>query len=110
MTVLNADALNKKYRKNVIYFALEEIMFTKIKIRAFSGISLIQASLAVLGLVAAMISQTLFAQTYPQKGVRIIVPFPPGGGTDTMGRALAQHLSNAFGQAFVVENRGGRQV
>jgi len=82
-------------------------MFTKIKIRAFAGISLIQASLAVLGLVAAMISQTLFAQTYPQKGVRIIVPFPPGGGTDTMGRALAQHLSNAFGQAFVVENRGG---
>jgi tripartite-type tricarboxylate transporter receptor subunit TctC len=82
-------------------------MINKIKIKELGGSSLVQASLVLLGLVAGMISPTLFAQTYPQKVVRIIVPFPPGGGTDSMGRALAQQLSNAFGQAFVVENRGG---
>lgn len=84
-----------------------EIMFTKIIVRKFGGISSMQVSLIFLGLVAATISPTLFAQPYPQKAVRIIVPFPPGGGTDSMGRALAQKLSDAFGQAFVVENRGG---
>jgi tripartite-type tricarboxylate transporter receptor subunit TctC len=47
------------------------------------------------------------AQTYPTKPVRIIVPFPPGGGTDVIGRVLAQRLSGTLGQQFIVENRVG---
>jgi tripartite-type tricarboxylate transporter receptor subunit TctC len=51
-------------------------------------------------------SQT-FAQKWPEKPVRIVTPFAPGGGTDVFGRILAQRLSETFGQQFVVENRPG---
>jgi len=47
------------------------------------------------------------AQNYPTRLVRIIVPFVPGGPTDIQGRWAAQQLSNALGQNFIVENRGG---
>jgi len=47
------------------------------------------------------------AQPYPVKPVRIIVPFPPGGGNDFIARFMAQRLSAATGQQFVVENRAG---
>jgi tripartite-type tricarboxylate transporter receptor subunit TctC len=47
------------------------------------------------------------AQTYPVRPVRIVVPTAPGGGTDLIGRVLAQRMSAAFGQSFVVDNRGG---
>jgi tripartite-type tricarboxylate transporter receptor subunit TctC len=47
------------------------------------------------------------AQGYPAKLVRVIVPFVPGGPTDIQGRWAAQQLSNALGQNFIVENRGG---
>jgi len=45
------------------------------------------------------------AQDYPMRTVRVIIPFAPGGGTDIVGRILAQHLSQRLGQSFVVENR-----
>ena len=48
-----------------------------------------------------------FAQNYPTKPVRFISPYAPGGGTDIMARTLAQKLSAAFGQQFIVENRPG---
>jgi len=47
------------------------------------------------------------AQDYPSRPVRIIVPSPPAGGTDIVGRVLADHFSKAFGQQFFVENKPG---
>ena len=47
------------------------------------------------------------AQPYPSKAVRMIVPYPPGGGNDTLARLFAAKLSDRMGQQFVVENRPG---
>lgn len=44
---------------------------------------------------------------YPSRPLRMILPFPPGGGTDVVGRVLAQHMSASMGQPIVVENRTG---
>jgi tripartite-type tricarboxylate transporter receptor subunit TctC len=46
-------------------------------------------------------------QAYPLKPVRLVLPYPPGGGSDTIGRPLAQKLAEGLGQQVVVENRGG---
>ena len=55
-----------------------------------------------------LISSSALAQTaWPNKPVRIIVPFAAGGTTDILARAMAPELTKAFGQSFVVENRGG---
>jgi tripartite-type tricarboxylate transporter receptor subunit TctC len=47
------------------------------------------------------------AQQWPQRPVHLIVPYPAGGGTDTIARVLAQKLGDSFGQSFVVENKSG---
>jgi len=47
------------------------------------------------------------AQSFPIKPVRLIIPFPPGGGSDVVGRIIAQKLSEKLGQQVVVENKGG---
>ncbi|MDB5925622.1 MAG: hypothetical protein JWN13_4558 [Betaproteobacteria bacterium] len=62
--------------------------------------------------VACAIAVTVFcssvlAQTYPSGPMRIIVPFPPGGGTDILARSLAQKLNEAWGYSVIVDNRGG---
>ena len=72
----------------------------------FAG-ALYAGSLSVGALCAAAIASSVCAQAYPVKAVRIIVPFPPGGPTDTHSRWAAQQLNAAFGQAVVVENRAG---
>jgi tripartite-type tricarboxylate transporter receptor subunit TctC len=44
---------------------------------------------------------------YPNKPVRLLIPVPPGGGTDFLGRLLGQKLTESLGEAFVIDNRGG---
>jgi tripartite-type tricarboxylate transporter receptor subunit TctC len=65
-----------------------------------------RAMAAVLLLVGAMVSP-LCAQTYPSKPVRFILPYPPGGATDILGRIIGQKFTDQFGQPFVPENRPG---
>ena len=60
---------------------------------------------AVTGLSTS--TTTVRAQTYPSRVVTIIVPVAPGGVSDTLARALAQQLAQAWGQQVIVENRGG---
>jgi tripartite-type tricarboxylate transporter receptor subunit TctC len=57
--------------------------------------------------VLALVCSAAIAQPYPVKPVRIIVAFPPGGGNDFIARFVAQRLTSAMGQQFVVENRPG---
>jgi tripartite-type tricarboxylate transporter receptor subunit TctC len=63
---------------------------------------LLAAAGALLALTTAAV-----AQDYPSKPVRVIVPFPPGGVNDTVGRLIATQLSERLGKQFVVENRTG---
>ncbi len=71
----------------------------------FYSLLAIRYSLVAFALVAA--STTAFAQAWPQRPVKILVPFAAGGNIDVMGRLAASRLSEAFGQQFVVENRVG---
>jgi tripartite-type tricarboxylate transporter receptor subunit TctC len=58
-------------------------------------------------LALCMVAAQAAAQGYPAKPVRLIVPYPPGGGNDTLGRLFAAKLGERMGQPFVVENRPG---
>lgn len=73
-------------------------------IRSISGC--FKQAVAGLALLAAAWGQTL-AQGYPTGPVRMIVPFPAGGGVDNMGRIVGQKLTEVLGKPIVVENRGG---
>jgi tripartite-type tricarboxylate transporter receptor subunit TctC len=63
--------------------------------------------LAASAAVLRAVSRFAWAQTYPTRPVRWIVPFPPGGQTDTLARPLGQWLSERLGQPFVIDNRPG---
>ena len=52
-------------------------------------------------------SPFLWAQSYPVKPIRLIIPFPPGGPTDIFGRMVAQQLAESFKQQVIADNRPG---
>ena len=68
------------------------------KINQFSGIVIA---------AACLFATSAFAQKYPNKPIRMIVPFVPGGGTDIMARMFAQKFADAAGQVVVIDNRAG---
>ena len=75
----------------------------KLKLRSVFAALVLALSLGL----AMFCAQSAMAQTYPTKPIRLIVPFPPGGGVDLMGRIIAPKLAEALGQPVVVENRAG---
>ncbi|AMN43514.1 Bug family tripartite tricarboxylate transporter substrate binding protein [Rhodoplanes sp. Z2-YC6860] len=63
--------------------------------------------LAAAGLSLPALSRSAWAQSYPTRPARLVVPFPPGQATDTVGRLIGQSLTERLGQGFVIENRTG---
>ena len=61
----------------------------------------------VLGVVLLLLASATLAQSYPARPIRVVVPYPPGGGTDVLARMVGKYMSESFNQAVVVENRAG---
>lgn len=64
-------------------------------------------SLFLFSFLSLISTLPVYAQTYPNKVVRVVVPYPPGGPTDIVARVLFQQVSEATGQQFTVDNRAG---
>jgi hypothetical protein len=93
-----------------------------LKVARTSGRGNVHRLLAALAIIGALTGSTVAPtaaqhlaqaspppspQIWPSKPMRIVVPWPPGGSADMIGRILAEHLGNAFAQSIVVENRPG---
>src|SRR5438477_3649571 len=72
---------------------------------------MVGARIVLTALMAAAFSYALdsasLAQSYPERPIKLIVPFPAGGATDTSARLLTQALAARLGQTIVIENQGG---
>ena len=66
-----------------------------------------RAALAAVGVTAALSPRSSYARDYPARPVRLVVPFPPGGTTDVVGRQVSVALAEELGQSLIVDNRGG---
>ena len=64
-------------------------------------------AITIVTALAALMSGAALAQAYPTRTVRLVVPFPPGGATDTFSRATAAEMTKSLGQTVIVENRPG---
>ncbi|MGH8703691.1 MAG: Bug family tripartite tricarboxylate transporter substrate binding protein, partial [Burkholderiales bacterium] len=75
----------------------------------FQGGSLggVAAGLALICLPATLTFGAQAAEKYPTRPIRFVIPFPPGGGNDILGRAFAERLGERLGQQWIVDNRGG---
>src|SRR5438552_2176873 len=62
---------------------------------------------AALLISFAALASAAYAQSFPSKSLRIIVPFPPGGAADVTSRLLGEHMAKGLGQAVIAENRPG---
>ena len=73
--------------------------------------TVLQSARHVLAGTAALLAIGLApaarAQDYPNQTIKIVVPFPPGGGVDVVARVIAPRLSEELGQSVIIENRGG---
>jgi tripartite-type tricarboxylate transporter receptor subunit TctC len=66
------------------------------------------ARVAFVAALAGLVVSPVWGQTgYPSRPIRFVIPFPPGGGLDLMGRMIGQHLAEAWGQQVLVDNRPG---
>lgn len=61
----------------------------------------------LLALAASTLCPSVFAQAWPAKPIRLVVPFPPGGGTDIIARETSQKVAAAPGWTFVIDNKPG---
>jgi len=68
---------------------------------------IVHAALGALVTALAILPAPALAQDWPNKSIKFVVPFPPGGGTDTFARPLAAKLSAQLGQQVIIDNRGG---
>src|SRR5688500_1344979 len=73
----------------------------------FSPLPLFLRIAGVVGVVMGFSTGAAMAQAFPTKSVRMVIPFPPGGTTDILGRVAAQKLTEALGQQVVPDNRPG---
>jgi len=84
------------------------VMLREVSMRRREFLRLIGATLAAgLLCTCASVQAQSPAQNWPDRPVKLILPYAPGGATDLIGRPWAEKLSQAFGQQFVIENRGG---
>src|SRR5260370_41966880 len=75
-----------------------------------SGVDMIGKPIFLAAVAVTAIGLNAFeavAQSYPTRPIRMILPFPPGGPIDTMGRLIAQQMSTGLGQNVIIENRAG---
>ena len=66
-----------------------------------------RSRLSFLFLSAVIVAGSALAQGYPNKTIRYIVPWPPGGGADVLSRIVSPKLGDVLGQQVIIDNRGG---